>query len=111
MGKASEYLPLWGVYAGTVGLLLVAVVAGYLPGSRNRARREEGKEASVGQIVGAMLTLVSLLLAFTFGIAQSRSESRRDLVLDEANAIGMTWLRAGLLSDPQRSEIRKLLRE
>jgi hypothetical protein len=109
--EASDYLPLWGVFAATVGLVLAAVVVGYLLGSRNRPRREEGKEASVGEIVGAMLTLVSLLLAFTFGMAQSRFEARRDLVLDEANTMGMTWLRAGLLSDPHRSEIRKLLRE
>jgi len=104
-------LPLWGVFAATVGLVLGAVLAGYFLGSRHPRRTGEGKVPSVGQIVGAMLTLASLLLAFTFGIAQSRFETRRDLVLDEANSIGMTWLRAGLLSDPHRSQVRKLLRE
>src|SRR3954452_10046475 len=107
--EAIDYLPLWGVFAATVGLAFVAVVAGYLLG--NRLRSEEAKKAPVGELVGAMLTLASLLLAFTFGWAQSHFDARRDLVLNEANAIGTTWLRARMLPEPNRSQTRKLLRE
>jgi hypothetical protein len=56
-----------------------------------------------------MLGLMGLLLAFTFSLAVTRYETRRDLVLQEANAIGTAWLRAGLLSDPARDEVRVLL--
>jgi hypothetical protein len=59
----------------------------------------------------AMLGLMALMLAFTFSMALSRFESRRDAVLNEANAIGTTALRARLLPEPQRSETLKLLRE
>jgi hypothetical protein len=65
----------------------------------------------VGAIVGAILGLLAFLLAFTFGMAASRFERRRDLVLDEANAIGTTYLRAALVPEPQRTEIRTLLRD
>src|ERR1043165_3684917 len=104
-----DYLSLWGIFAATMALALLAVVAGYFLGSR--LRTEEAKKAPVGELVGAMLTLASLLLAFTFGWAQSHFDTRRDLLLDEANAIGTTWLRARLVPDPHRSEVRKLLHE
>jgi hypothetical protein len=55
--------------------------------------------------------LLALMLAFTFSMALSRNEALRDAVLNEANAIGTTVLRARLLPEPQRSETRKLLRE
>lgn len=38
-------------------------------------------------------------------------ETRRQLVLEEANALGTTWLRAGLFPEPYRTEIRNLLRD
>src|SRR3954463_2072356 len=59
----------------------------------------------------AMLGLLALMLAFTFSMALSRFEARRDAVLNEANAIGTTALRARLLPDPYRAEALKLLRE
>ena len=63
-------------------------------------------QAPVGAIVGAILGLLAFLLAFTFGMAASRFETRRELVLDEANAIGTTYLRAALLPEPHRVEVR-----
>ena len=65
----------------------------------------------MGAVVGATLGLLAFLLAFTFGMAASRYDTRRQLVLQEANAIGTTYLRAEMLPEPQRSEIRNLLRE
>ena len=61
--------------------------------------------------MGSILGLLAFFLAFTFGMAGSRFESRRQAVLDEANAIGTTYLRARLLPEPQRTESAKLLRE
>jgi hypothetical protein len=65
----------------------------------------------VGAIIAAILGLLAFLLAFTFGMAASRFDTRRELVLDEANAIGTTYLRAALLPEPHRTEIRSLLRD
>ncbi len=58
-----------------------------------------------------MLGLLALMIGFTFAMALSRFETRRDAVLSEANAIGTTALRARLLPQPERGEILKLLRE
>ena len=53
---------------------------------------------------GALLTLVALILAFGLAMAVTRYESRRAAVVDDANAIGTTYLRAQTLSEPVRSE-------
>ena len=65
----------------------------------------------MGAVVGATLGLLAFLLAFTFGMAASRYDTRKQLVLQEANAIGTTYLRAEFLQEPQRSDIRNVLRE
>lgn len=106
-----DYLPLWGVFAATIVLVLLAAEAGFLLGRRNLRRSKGAQQGPVGEVVAAVLGLLALLLAFTFSLAASRYDTRRGLVLDEANAIGTTWLRAGLLPEAQRTEIRKLLRE
>ena len=63
-------------------------------------------------MVSASLGLLAFLLAFTFGLAGSRYEARREVFLEEVNALGTMWsLRAGLLSEPYRTEMRDLLRE
>ncbi|MDB6023675.1 MAG: hypothetical protein JWQ04_3532 [Pedosphaera sp.] len=67
--------------------------------------------APITEIVTAMFGLLAFMLGFTFSLAASRFDARRVLVIEEANAIGTTYLRAGLLSEPYRTEIRKLLRE
>jgi thiamine monophosphate kinase len=66
---------------------------------------------NVSTLEGAVLGLLALMIGFTFAMALSRFEARRDAVLNEANAIGTTALRARLLPEPQRTEALKLLRE
>jgi len=93
-----------------VVLVLAAVEVGFRIGRWSGQRSEHEQETPVGAIVGAVLGLVAFLLAFTFGMAASRYDTRRELILDEANAIGTTYLRAGMVPDPHRTAIRDLLR-
>ena len=51
------------------------------------------------------------MIGFTFAVALTRFEARREGVLNEANAIGTTALRARLLPAPHDQECLKLLRE
>ena len=57
----------------------------------------------------ALLGLVGLLLAFGLSLAVSRYEDRRSNVVQEANAIGTTYLRAQTLAEPVRSRSLDLL--
>ena len=106
-----DYLPLWALYAATVAIVLLSIEGGFRLGRRRIRRTEPEKESSVGEMVGASLGLLALLLAFTFGLAASRFETRRQVFLDEVNAIGTAYLRAALLPETDRMDARKLLRE
>ena len=106
-----DYIPLWALVGTTVVLIFLAVEAGFRVGRWRQRRAEHERETPVAAIVAATLGLLAFLLAFTFGMAASRFEIRRGLVLDEANAIGTTYLRAALVPEPHRTEIRTLLRD
>lgn len=104
-----DVLPLWALFIGIVLVVLLSVEGGYRVG-RARARHVEEKETPVGEMVAATLGLLAFILAFTFGLAANRYDTRRELLLEEANAIGTTYLRAAML--PGRGdEIRALLRD
>jgi hypothetical protein len=106
-----DSLPLWGVFTATVVLVLLSIESGYWLGRYRRQRSEEEKEGPVGGIVTATLGLLGFILAFTFGMAATRFDARRQIVVEEANAIGTTYLRAGLLPNDQGVKIHKLLKE
>src|SRR6266480_4165162 len=105
-----DALPLWGVFIAILFVVLISVECGYRLGKYRRSRHEQEKQAPVGTMVGATLGLLAFILAFTFGLAAARFDTRRQVLLDEANAIGTTYLRAGML--PERGDqIRALLRD
>jgi hypothetical protein len=64
-----------------------------------------------GTIVAAVLGLLALLIAFSFFMAESRYDKRRDLVLEEANAISSAANFALMLPEPAQEPILKLLRD
>jgi hypothetical protein len=92
-------------------LLVVSAELGYRFGLRLHRTQDEARKGQIGPIQGAILGLLALLLGFTFALSVSRYEARRHLILDEANAIGTTDLRAALLPDAHRLPVEKLLRE
>src|SRR5688572_29363757 len=100
-----DALPLWGVLLAAVAVLWVALEIGYRMGTWRLQRSSGEKEQPVGAMVGSILGLLALVLGFTFSLAASRFEARREAVLEEANAIGTTYLRARLLPELERNEI------
>lgn len=74
--------------------------------------RDEGEaEGPAGAIVASILALMAFLLAITMGMASDRYDTRRGLVLEEANSVGTTYLRAGYLPGTASTETQELLRE
>ena len=105
-----DVLPFWGVFVVIVLLIILAGDAGYRFGRFRRSRIDDEKDAPVGAMVSATLALLAFMLAITFSLAATRFDDRRSLVLQEANSVGTTYLRAGML--PERGpEIRAMLRE
>ena len=83
-------------------IVVGAVAAGMVIGRWIRSRPDAHRE-SVGVVQGTLLGLVGLLLAFGLTMAVGRYEARRALVVQEANDIGTTYLRAQLLAEPSRT--------
>jgi hypothetical protein len=106
-----DFIPLPLLFAAFGLFLWLAMEGGYRLGKWRRAHITDEKEQPVGAMAASILGLVALVLGFTFSLAASRFDARRMAVLEEANAIGTTYLRSRMLPEPQRSEIARLLRE
>jgi hypothetical protein len=106
-----DLIPEWAFFLLSCLIAIFSVEIGFRMGKKHRNIAVPGSDSSVGVVVGSILALLAFLLAFTFNMAASRYEDRRQVILTEANAIGTTYLRAHLLITLQRPEIEKLLRE
>lgn len=102
----KEIVIVLGLLAG--GLL--ASEAGFQLGRRFNPKHEGfGRQFDV--IRTATFAFVAFLIAFAFSGAGERFVNRLDVILDEANALGTAWLRADVLPEPQRSELKATIKE
>ena len=96
-------------------VLLIGVFVFYLLGSRVanyiKLKHPETKADGIGPLEGALLGLLSLLLGFTFSQSASRYDSRRALIVQEANDIGTVILRCDMYPDSIRAQYRKSLEQ
>ncbi|MGH8034944.1 MAG: hypothetical protein ACREO9_06955, partial [Lysobacterales bacterium] len=102
MNRFFADIPIWSVFVGTLFLVLMAVEVGYRWARKRQENQDIEKEAPVGAMVGATLSLLAFLLAFTFGIAADAFHARKVALVDEANAIRMTYLLGGVISEAHR---------
>jgi hypothetical protein len=98
-----------------LAVILTAIIfgatgIGLLIGHRVKHLSESLREP-FGVLQGAMLGVVGLILAFGLSLAVSRYEARRAAVVDDANSIGTTFLRAQTLREPVRTESLDALRD
>jgi hypothetical protein len=111
---ASSYidqLPLWALFILAALIALVSIESGWQFGNYRHKYAPQEEKAPINAAVGATLGLLAFLLAFTFSMAGTRYESRKQNVLQEANAIGTAYLRADFLTEEARDEARNLLRK
>ena len=90
----------------TVAMLFFEI--GFFIGKwRKRVQTSEEKVAE--PMIGGVLGLLAFVLAFSFNIASGHYETRKQNVLEDANAISTAFLRADLITEPQRSAIKSQL--
>lgn len=99
----------WVGYAVTALMMVAAAEVGRFLGMRWARQRPDTVLPDLTTLESAGLGLLALLIGFTFAMALTRFDARLRGVLDEANAISTTELRARLLPEPQATEARKLL--
>ena len=94
---------------GMLVSLLAACEIGYRLGSA-RVDTPDSLRSLMSGTGAATLGLLGLLLGFALSMSIARWDIRRDVIVKESNAIGTLSLRAGLLEDPLRNELREFLR-
>lgn len=105
MNATHWALPLsLGVFVG----MIVCLEFGYRQAGR---QPESVAHEGIGAIEAAVFGLLGLLLAFSFSGGTSRLDTRRQLIVEEANAIGTAYLRLDLLAAAEQAEMRRVFRE
>src|SRR5215831_8514080 len=77
---------------------------------RRRRTQEDTEHEYVGVIEGAALTLLALIIGFSFSMAVGRYDQRKNYEEAEANAIGTEYVRADLLPPADAAKVRELLK-
>jgi len=90
-------------------VLMLAALAGAAAGRRRQLTPEE--RSDFGVVQGATLTLLGLIIGFTFSMAISRYDQRKTYEEAEANAIGTEYVRADVLPPADAAKVRALLKE
>jgi hypothetical protein len=95
------------IFILTAVFLVCLVIAFIECGRRIRLHnKDENASKGLGVIDGAVFGLMGLLLAFSFSGAEARFEVRRQLIVQETNAIGTAYLRVDLLPEALQPQVR-----
>lgn len=100
------FLLILGLFLGMLAMLTL----GQRLGRRSLAQQPDAARARLTGIEAAIFGLMGLMIAFTFSGAAQRYELRRQLVVDEANAIGTAYLRLDLLPTSRQPALREKYR-
>ncbi|MES1227295.1 MAG: DUF4239 domain-containing protein [Armatimonadota bacterium] len=92
-------------------VMVACTVWGHRIGRRRYQQDAVGEELPTAVFDAAVMSLLGLLIAFTFANAYSRFEKRRDLIVQEYNAIGTAYARLQLLPLEQQAALRHKFRE
>jgi hypothetical protein len=94
------------IFVVTVAVMFGAGVAG---SSARRRQPPSGVHEDLGVLLSATLTLLGLLIGFSFSMGASRYDQRKNFEEEEANAIGTEYVRAELLPAAQAAQTKQLL--
>jgi hypothetical protein len=98
------------VFALSLAVLWLSVWIGVFLRKRRRILEEDERQ-DFGTIMSAILTLLGLIIGFSFSMAIYRYDQRKDLEEAEANAIGTEYVRADFLPASDAAKVRSLLRD
>jgi hypothetical protein len=98
------------VFLIVLSMMLLFAELGFRLGLRLHAKKDAARKVQIGGVQGAVLGLLGLLLGFTFAMAVEWYDTRRGLVLKEANAVGTAYLRTSLLPEAHQAAVKDLLR-
>jgi hypothetical protein len=94
-------------FATSLIVLYLSVQIGVF--ARRRFRSPDQGKDDLSTVINASLTLLALIIGFSFSMAVSRYDQRKDYEEEEANAIGTEYVRADLLPAEDAAKVRSLL--
>lgn len=109
--SAFYVLPVWVVGLIFFVVLLVAAESGYRVGLFRKDSRKDAEAGGGGIVLTSLFAILGLVLAFTYAAGVGRLDARKQAVIGEANALGTAFLRADVVAEPGRSELKKALYE
>lgn len=101
----------WALGVAFFLIMVVASQIGYWLGGKSRIKGFDETKQRITSVETAVLGVLGLLLGFTLAMAVSRFDTRRNLVLEEANAIGTSYWRSQAIPAPEGPEIAALLHQ
>jgi Protein of unknown function (DUF4239) len=101
--------PIW-IIAALLVAMTIAAELGFRLGRRWYPRFDDARRGHFGSILGSLLGLLALLLSFTFAMSANRYDVRRQLVLNDANALEGLYLQSSLLPEAPRKSFKQLLK-
>jgi hypothetical protein len=106
-------LPLWAYFLTIAALSILCTDIGLRLGKKKKATIVDVKieDSHVGGIAGGLLSLVSFLLAVSFGTAMSQFDERTRFVALESNLVSKAYNHGEMLTEPARGEFQGLLRD
>lgn len=106
-----DAIPISGLFIGMAFSLIIAFEIGYQLNKYTAAKNDKDGFSSTSPMVGGLLGMLAFMLAFTFAMAAGQHNLRKQNVLDEANVIGTTYMRADLVGERDEEKIKELLKE
>jgi len=109
-----EFTVLYNFPIWVPGIMFIAVLAfalefGYRVGLKRSDKWKDADSGGGAVVLTSLFALLGLVLAFTYASGVSRFDARKAAVLHEANAIGTAYLRADLVAEPGRTQLKEVL--
>jgi hypothetical protein len=109
MQEIFYILPIWLLCIIFLGTLMSALELGFRVGLVRQKAWNDADAGGGGIVLTSLFAVLGLVLAFTYASSVSRLDARKQAVILEANALGTAFLRADVVPEPGRSDLRAAL--
>jgi len=107
----TSLLQIAGMFLLPIAAVLIPIFIGQYYGIREAKKQSHMHDEAIGFVVTTACGVLAFMLAFAFEIAAHRYDERKEMLIREAENIRTTYMRAGLIPEPFRSETRQHIAE
>jgi hypothetical protein len=105
------YYPIWAVGLVFIAILTTTLELSFRIGLKNREAWKDADSGGGAVVLTSMFALMGLVLAFTYSIGVNHYDANKKAVIMEANALSTAFLKANLVAEPGRTELKTKLLE